>query len=77
VLAPPQAVLGAATPLTNGAFQFIVNGQTGLRYVIEASTDFTNWTAITTSFPVGGKITVTDTNAVVLPYRFYRARQQP
>ena len=77
VVAPQLAMLGSVLPKANGAFEFSVSGQPGIQYVIEASTNLVNWTTIGSNFSLGGKITITDTQAVILPNRFYRARQQP
>ena len=35
--------------LTNGQFQFTLNGGLGLSYLVQASSDLTNWSTITTN----------------------------
>jgi len=73
----PQAVLGSVLPQADGTFQFTLTGQTGLRYVIEASTNLVDWVPLATNNAVGAKIIFTDAAAANLPERFYRALLAP
>ena len=43
------------------------------RYVIEATTDFVNWTPMATNSAVDGCVSFVDANNDNLPTRFYRA----
>jgi hypothetical protein len=55
-------------------FSFTLTGAAGSRYAIEASTNLADWISLETNT---SPFLFTDTNAVVLPFRFYRAQQQP
>jgi len=54
-----------------------VQGQTGPDYILMASTNFTNWTAISTNTPGTFPFVWTDTNANQYPKRFYQVRLGP
>jgi uncharacterized delta-60 repeat protein len=60
-----------------GSGQVMLNFNTmaGEEYVFEASTDLLHWTPFSTNTASGSMVTITDTGAVGLPHRFYRARQ--
>jgi hypothetical protein len=48
----------------------------GQQYAIEGSTDFLNWQSLITNTADGsGLVKFDDTNAVTIPYRFYRGKQ--
>ena len=55
---------------TNSQFQFSLTGVPTYSYIIQASTNLTNWTSIQTNT---SPFTFTDTLATNYPYRFYRA----
>jgi len=63
--------------LSNGVFTVQVTGSTNNSYVLQGSTDFQNWTPISTNVPVASPFTVTDPLAGAFLYRFYRILQQP
>ncbi len=71
----PLSALSDPKPATGGTFEFMLNGQPGLRYVIEYSSNFVVWSSLSTNMPAGGKIVVNDPGATAAPVRFYRARQ--
>ena len=54
-----------------------VQGQSGPDYILMASTNFTNWTAISTNTPGTFPFVWTDTNANQYPKRFYQIRLGP
>jgi len=54
---------------TGGHFSFLVSGNTGSNYVVQASTDLVHWTSITTNL---APFTFVDTNTVTYSKRFYR-----
>ena len=60
--------------VTSNQFQFSLGGVTNSTYVIDASTNLTNWTPVQTSNPPYLYIDHASTNS---PNRFFRARQQP
>ncbi len=57
-------------------FEFIVTGQSNWVFVLEASSDFTNWAALTTNMLSGSPFPFSDLTPPNLPRRFYRARLQ-
>ncbi len=69
----------SALPATNGgAFTLTLTGQAGQLYVIQASTNLTSWTSISTnSASVEGVLQFTDTNAASFKNRYYRAYLVP
>ena len=60
------------TDLSNG-FQLMLQGQGGLTYVIEVSTDLRNWTPVSTNVTFDGTINFNDVGASGMNRRFYRA----
>jgi hypothetical protein len=61
------------TPQSNGIagqFSFLVSGDAGSQYVVQATTDLANWLPVQTNYP---PFTVVDTNAGACAQRFYRA----
>jgi hypothetical protein len=57
-------------------FRFNVTGQSNWVIVLEASSNFTNWTALTTNTLNGRPFPFRDPTPPNLPQRFYRARQE-
>lgn len=60
--------------LTNGTFQAQLIAIANSNYLMQASTDLTNWTSIATNTSAVGIIFINDTNGTRLPKRFFRAR---
>lgn len=54
-----------------------VSGPDGLRWAVEATTNFVTWTALKTNLISGGSFDLVDTASAGLPRRFYRARHVP
>lgn len=69
----PAPVLVDQKILPNGRFQFLVAGQSNRIYTIQATTNLTQWTSISTQVAFTGQIEFLDTNAPALPHRAYRA----
>jgi hypothetical protein len=68
---PPQL---AGMTVVGGKFQFVLSGQVGTNYAIQASSDLAVWTTIfTVTMPAGGFMTFTDSNMTSYIQRFYRA----
>ena len=65
--------IGTITQLANGRVQFDFTGASGRSYVIQASTNLTDWQTIRTNAGVGGPVTFTDSFAN-FTRRFYRVR---
>jgi hypothetical protein len=62
--------------VVSNRFGFIVTGQSNWVIVLEASSNFTNWTALTTNTVGGIPFPFRDPTPPNLPQRFYRARQE-
>jgi hypothetical protein len=73
VASNPPPELGDPKRLPNGRFQFVVSGQINQSYVVQASTNLTQWTSLATNVAFTGEIEFLDTNAPTIPHRFYRA----
>jgi mono/diheme cytochrome c family protein len=61
---------------SNHVFQMQLFGTTGSNYVLQASTNFTNWTPISTNTGLTNPIYLVDPAASNFPRRFYRVLQQ-
>ena len=60
---------------TNNVFQLTFRGQTGSNYVLYATTNFINWTAISTNTAVSNQFNFYDAKATNYSYRFYRVQR--
>jgi PKD repeat protein len=63
--------------VTNGNFSFILSGDAGFNYSIEATTNFGSWTAVGTLSNASGLVPFTETNTPAYRFRAYRARLLP
>ena len=61
---------------TNDVFQLGFAGVTGSNYVLQASTNFVDWTPLSTNTAVTNLFNLFDVQATNFPYRFYRVMQQ-
>ena len=62
-------------PLPDGRVQFQINGSPDRQYVIEASTNLTDWSALQTmTAGTNGAFDFVETNSSSFPVRFFRAR---
>ena len=66
-------MLGLASTPVKGQFSFGISGVPGYSYVIQSSTNLTDWVSLQTNI---SPFTFTDTNAVN-PLEFYRAYHTP
>jgi hypothetical protein len=64
-LAPPQILLG-------GSAQLALSGSVGLSYTLQASTNLTDWTRLTTLVATNANMTVVDAASTNFNRRFYR-----
>jgi len=69
----PAATLTSAVQ-ANGQFAFNVEGVTGYKYAVQASTDLVHWTAVQTN---AAPFTFTDPNASQVAHQFYRTAYVP
>jgi hypothetical protein len=71
-----QSLQSATLALVNtpgSVITFKVKGEPNRPYVIEATSDLVNWTAISTNIVINGEISFTDTAAAAIANRYYRA----
>ena len=69
----PAATVATITQLPGGRVQFDFTGGSGRSYIIQASTNLTDWQDIRTNVGVSGPITFTD-SFLNFTRRFYRVR---
>jgi hypothetical protein len=72
---PPRLQLIERTPAGNVYLK--LEGQKGARFAIDATTDLSNWTPLTTNTVNNGSFFYLDTSAAALSHRCYRARWVP
>jgi hypothetical protein len=78
VLSPaPATLLAIPTPLATGQFVFQLQGQTGVPYVTQNSTNLTAWTSVSTNTLPAGSINITNSMDPSTPVQFWRAIWQP
>ena len=68
---PPNPVLTRQAWLTNSQFRFRLEGTSGESYIIQTSTNLSNWTPLLTNSVM--RYDFTDTNSGNFPRGFYRA----
>jgi hypothetical protein len=88
-LARPDAAPVAPLALNSGAIfvrsvnpqpegaQLFLSSEAGVNYVVEATTNFVEWTDVSTNTAFGGYLDAFDPFATNSPYRFYRLRREP
>ena len=74
-LTPPRLTFLGRTG--NGQTLLRLNGQSGSKFAIEASTNLLNWTALKTNLVTDGSFDYVDTGAPAFSRRLYRARWVP
>ena len=75
VALPPR--LSAITGFGGNGFQFLLEGQVGLRCAIEKSTNLVEWTLVSTVTLTNSPLSVLDPSATNAPVAFYRAGVVP
>jgi len=79
LLIRPVMPLSFAQPAkpARGAFQATFAAEPGIRFLIQASTNFANWSTVATVVGQDGALNYLDTQATNAPARFYRAVREP
>lgn len=78
-LAPtaPALVLTPPTNQLSSMFVFQLQGQPGVAYVLQSSSDLIHWTPIVTNILAGGSTSITNPIIPTTPQKFWRAIWQP
>ncbi|HVV71472.1 MAG TPA: chitobiase/beta-hexosaminidase C-terminal domain-containing protein, partial [Verrucomicrobiae bacterium] len=74
---PPSVFFTPAEFYANGMFQMQLSGMLGKTYVLEATTDFSKWSPISTNVAPANVFNLLDAGASNYPARFYRIIQLP
>jgi hypothetical protein len=83
ITSAPASLLLLSRPLllspqkSNGTFKFMLSGNSGYGYLIEGSTNLSNWSTVTTLTNSTGQVPFIDLGASNFLQRFYRARLIP
>jgi hypothetical protein len=78
LVTPLSPALLSCTVNANQQFEFVLKGQPGDTYQIDASTDLITWTCIRTNTLATDTLTITDPSGIASPpTRFYRAWRRP
>ena len=72
----PASLSASASGVASDGFHLSLNGELGVIYSIEVSTDLVTWTPLTTLTNSGGSLSFVDPEATGPGHRFYRAKQQ-
>ena len=73
----PAIVFTGSAAFSNGVFQAQLSGVVGKSYVLQSSTNLINWVSLNTNMPAATPFYLSDPTSTNIPYRFYRAVQQP
>jgi hypothetical protein len=76
VVGPPSIFFTSANFLANGTFQLGFSGASNNNYVLQATTNFVDWTSLSTNAATTNLFNLVDPGASNFPYRFYRVLQQ-
>jgi hypothetical protein len=69
----PAKLLSIPVPPAGSQFVFQLQGQTGVPYVIQSSTNLMTWTPVSTNTPPTGTINITNSLIPSSPVQFWRA----
>jgi mono/diheme cytochrome c family protein len=69
----PLVTLDSRGSFSNGMFQVLLSGVTGQSYVLQATTNFSDWISVSTNVPLTTPFYLADPGATNFRYRFYRA----
>jgi alpha-L-arabinofuranosidase len=68
----PATLLALPVPPAASQFVFQLQGQTGVPYVIQRSTDLITWTSLSTNTPLAGTMNITNSVNPSVPTQFWR-----
>ncbi len=71
---------GRLTPIgrtTQQTFRLRLTGQPAMKFTLQGSTNFVNWTSLITNSSASGLFEFTDSRSTNSPFRFYRALMLP
>src|ERR1043166_351836 len=78
LLSPVSGFILLSSPIfSDGKFSFTVQGLSGQRFAIQASTNLPNWWSLSTNTLTGTSTNFTDSGAADQPVRLYRAQLLP
>ncbi len=69
-----RPVLFPQPPGTNGYFSFTIQGNAGLNYAVDSTTNYLNWDTLAILSNITGQVNFMDTNSSNAGWKFYRAR---
>lgn len=72
----PVATTSSPPAIVSGQFSFNYNANPGLKYVVEKTSDFTNWVPAVTNVPVSSPVPFSEP-VISDSWRFYRVTRQP
>jgi len=73
----PATLLALPTPPVSNQFVFQLQGNVGVPYVIQSSTNLTTWTSVSTNTLAVGAMNLTNSLSPSLPQQFWRALWRP
>ncbi len=73
----PTVYFTGVNALGNNAFELSLSGTAGASYILQTSTNLTDWVNLSTNIPTTSLFNLTDPNTGGAPYRFYRVIEQP
>ena len=77
VIPPLPGSFGFPLVLADGSLQLVMSGSPNSNYVLEYTTNWMNWTALTNFASASGLFEFDDTSVATNRYRFYRVRLVP
>jgi hypothetical protein len=75
--AAPRLLPLSAAGQPSGQFVFLLQGQSGVRYVVQNSSNLSAWSTVSTNILAGNTLTITNPAAPDSSMRFWRAVWQP
>ena len=73
----PPVYFTSVAALNNNVFQLNLSGTLGASYVLQSSTNLTDWVNLSTNTPATSQFNLSDTNNTGIPCNFYRVIELP